>query len=103
VERTLLDKSIAEVAFNLKPGAVSKVVDIGPSYMLILCEAERPGNATPLEQVRGDIEKLVRQEKSRQALNSWLATLARKASIQPDSVRDSYLKRLDRNENDPQQ
>jgi len=103
VERNLLDKSIAEVAFSLKPGAVSKVVDIGPSYMLILCEAKRPGNAVPLDQVRGDIEKLVKGEKSRQALNSWLATLARKASIQPDSVRDSYLKRLDRNENQPEQ
>lgn len=103
VERSLLDKSIAEVAFALKPGSVSKVVDIGPSYMLILCEAKRPGNATPLEQVRGDIEKIVKQEKSREALNSWLASLARKASIQPDSVRENYLKRLDKNTQVPEQ
>jgi peptidyl-prolyl cis-trans isomerase SurA len=97
VERSLLDKSIAEVAFSLKTGAVSKVVDIGPSYMLILCEAKRPGNMTPLEQVRADIEKVIKQEKSREALNAWLATLARKASIQPDEVRQNYLKRLDQN------
>jgi peptidyl-prolyl cis-trans isomerase SurA len=96
VERTLLDKSIAEVAFALKPGSVSRVVDIGPSFMLILCEAKRPGKAVPLEQVRGDIEKIIKQEKSRDALTSWLTTLARKASIQPDSIRDGYMKRLDK-------
>jgi peptidyl-prolyl cis-trans isomerase SurA len=96
VERSLLDKGIAEVAFSLKPGSVSKVVDVGPSYMLILCEAKRPGNSTPLEQVRSDIEKAIKQEKSREALNSWLTALARKASIQPDSVRDGYLKRMDK-------
>jgi parvulin-like peptidyl-prolyl isomerase len=96
VERSLLDKSIADTAFSLKPGSISKVVDVGPSYMIILCEAKRPGNATPLEQVRPDIEKIVKSEKSREALNAWLAALARKASIQPDAVRDGYLKRLEK-------
>jgi len=102
VERTLLDKSIAETAFALKPGAVSKVVDIGPSFMIILCEAKRPGNQTPLEQVRPEIEKIIKAEKSREALTAWLAGLAHKANIQPDAVRDSYLKRLEKSNATPE-
>lgn len=94
IERSSLDKSIAEVAFALKQGAVSQVVDIGPSYMLILCDAKRPGTSTPLDKVRPDIEKFIKSERGRGALNGWLASLARKSTIQPDSVRDTFLKRV---------
>ncbi|MEI6535620.1 MAG: peptidylprolyl isomerase, partial [Verrucomicrobiaceae bacterium] len=94
IERSTLDKSIAEVAFALKPGGISKVLEAGPSYMLILCEAKRPGTSTPLDKVRPDIEKFIKSERGRGALNSWLASLARKSTIQPDSVRDTFMRHV---------
>ncbi len=94
IERSTMDKSIAEVAFALKTGGISKVLDIGPSYMLILCEAKRPGTSTPLDKVRPDIEKFIKSERGRGALNGWLASLARKSTIQPDNVRDTFLRHV---------
>ncbi len=94
IERSTLDKSIAEVAFSLKPGGISKVLEIGPVYMLILCEAKRPGTSTPLDKVRPDIEKFIKAERGRGALNGWLVSIARKSTIQPDSVRDTFLKHV---------
>ncbi|HEY2572698.1 MAG TPA: peptidylprolyl isomerase [Verrucomicrobiaceae bacterium] len=94
IERSQMDKKVAETAFSLKSGAVSKVVDVGTSYMIILCVAKRPGPEVPLEKVRPDIEKIIKTEKSRDAINGWLISLARKATILPVKVRDGFMSRL---------
>ncbi len=41
IERSQMDKKVAETAFSLKAGAISKVVDVGSSFMVILCVAKR--------------------------------------------------------------
>ena len=94
IERAQMDPTVAAAAFSLKPGAVSKIVDVGSSYMLILCNAKRPGNSTPLEKVRPDIERMLKAEKGRELLNGWLSALVRKATIEPQSVRDAFIRRL---------
>jgi parvulin-like peptidyl-prolyl isomerase len=94
IERAQMDQKVAAAAFALKAGAVSQVVDVGTSYMLILCNARRPGSSTPLEKVRPDIEKFIKAEKGREALNGWLAGLARKATIEPATVRSSFIKHI---------
>lgn len=96
IERSQMDAKVAETAFALKPGALSRVLDVGSSYMLILCNAKRPGTAVPLDKVRPDIEKIIKAEKGREAINGWLASLARKATILPDSVRGSFMRHLAR-------
>ncbi|TLD68801.1 hypothetical protein FEM03_20935 [Phragmitibacter flavus] len=90
-ERASLNKELAEVAFTLKAGSVSKVVEISANYMIIYCEAKQPGNLEPLEKVRPQIERVVRSEMGREALNRWLSSLAQRASIQPESVRKGFL------------
>lgn len=91
VERSVLDKSIAEAAFSLKVGGVSKVLDVGPSYMIIYCEAKKPGTLKKLDEVRSDIEKRIQSETGRAALGGWMRNLSNKSMIQPDSVQKGFL------------
>jgi len=91
VERSVLDKSIAEAAFSLKVGGVSKVLDVGPSYMIIYCEAKKPGTLKKLDDVRSDIEKRIQSETGRAALGGWMRNLSNKSMIQPDSVQKGFL------------
>ncbi len=97
-ERASLNAQIADVAFSLKPGTVSKVVEVDVNYMIIFCEAKQPGNQEPLEKVRPDIEKVISAEMGREAVNRWLSGLAAKAVIQPESVRQNFLKWLEKQE-----
>jgi parvulin-like peptidyl-prolyl isomerase len=89
---------IAETALALKPGTVSKVVDVEVNYMIILCEAKQPGNLVSLEKVRPDIEGQITMEMGRDAVNRWLSGLASKAVIQPESVKSDFLKWLEKQE-----
>lgn len=86
-----LNKELSDVAFKLQNGGVSKVVEISANYMIIYCENKQPGKLKPLEQIRPDIERAIKSEMGREALNRWLSTLAQRASIQPESVRKGFL------------
>lgn len=97
-ERASLNKEIADMAFSLKSGTISKVVDVGGNYMIIFCESKEPGNQEPLDKVRPQIEKFISAEMGRDAVNRWLSGLAAKAVIQPESVRVNFLKWLDKQE-----
>ena len=99
VERSVLDKGIAEAAFSLKTGSVSKVLDVGPSLMLIYCEAKRPGNVKKLDELRPEIEKRIQSESGRESLSRWIRSLADKAAIQPEAVKNGfseYVKKTDK-------
>ena len=91
VERSVLDKTIAETAFALKTGSVSKVLDVGPSYMLIFCEAKRPGTMKKLEEIRPELEKRIQSETGREALSGWMRSLTSKSVIQPEAVHNGFL------------
>jgi peptidyl-prolyl cis-trans isomerase SurA len=97
-ERETLSKEIAAVAFALKPGGVSAVVDIEANYMMIYCEAKQPGKLESIEKVRPQIEKVISAEMGRDAVNRWLSGLAAKAVIQPENVRVNFLKWLEKQE-----
>ncbi len=96
IERSQMDKKVAETAFSLKTGAISKVIDVGSSYMVILCVAKRPGPEVSIDKVRPDIEKIIKAEKGREAINGWLISLARKSTIQPERVRSTFMTRIGR-------
>lgn len=97
-ERATLSRAIADVAFGLKTGAISKVVEVDANYMIIFCEAKQPGNQEPLEKVRPQIEKVISAEMGRDAVNRWLSGLAAKAIVQPENVRVNFLKWLEKQE-----
>lgn len=96
IERSQMDKKVADTAFSLKAGAISKVIDVGSSFIIILCVAKRPGPDVSIDKVRPDIEKIIKAEKARSAINGWLISLARKSTIQPERVRNTFMSRIGR-------
>ena len=91
IERNQMGKQVADAAFPLKTGAISPVTEVDANYMIILCDAKRPGIQSPLEKVRPDIEKSIQSEKSHNILSSWARSLALKAAIGPEEVRSRFL------------
>lgn len=90
-ERSTLNKDLADVAFALNPGDISRVIEISANYMLISCEAKQSGKLTPLDEVRPQIERVIKSEMGREALNRWISSLAARASIQPEHVRKGFM------------
>lgn len=79
--RTELDPMIANTAMSLKTGGVSEVLDKETSYIIVACDAKKLGEAPGIEKVRGDIQKMIQQEKSKKAIDEWMAQLRKKAVI----------------------
>jgi parvulin-like peptidyl-prolyl isomerase len=81
VNRKHFNEALTKVAFSLKPGEMSQIVELGGSYYLILCEAKKQGTTKPLKEVRPEIEKaLLGSERQRQQ-QEWLMKLRKKAYI----------------------
>lgn len=81
MERTQMKKSIADAAFAVNQGGVSQVVEDEAAYIIIAVDAKKLGTPEPLEKVRPQIERVIRQERSKTALDAWLEQLRRKAVI----------------------
>ncbi len=90
-QRSSLSKAVGDVAFSLKEGTVSDVVDLGQNYLIVLCESRQFGRQAPLVEVRSEVEKRVSAEMARDTMNRWLSSLAARAVIQPESMRSSFL------------
>ncbi len=81
MERKQMKKTMADAAFALKNGGVSQVLEEETSFIVIYCDTKKLGDATPLEKVRPDIERVIDAQKSKESLDKWLADLRRKAVI----------------------
>lgn len=73
--------SIANVAFELKTGGLSSVIDDEGVYLIIACDAVKYGDAPPLSKVRPEIERYISSEKSRATVDTWMEGLRKKATI----------------------
>jgi peptidyl-prolyl cis-trans isomerase SurA len=81
MERKAMKKSMADAAFALKDGGVSKVLDEEAAYIIILLEAKKLGTATPLDKVRGEIQQRINQQRSKKTVEAWVESLRKKAVI----------------------
>ena len=43
IDRKKLNESLTKIAFALKPGEISQVIELGGSYYLLYCEAKKAG------------------------------------------------------------
>lgn len=82
-DRKQLRKELADVAFSLKQGEHSGVIEIPPdSWYLMYVEEKQPGHYKTLGEVRDEIEKsLLIEEKSRLE-KQWIAKLKKKTFVQ---------------------
>ena len=81
MERKLMKPSMADAAFALKDGGVSKVIEDEAAFIIIYLDAKKLGSVTPLEKVRDEIEKKLRFEGARGDVDKYIDGLKRKAVI----------------------
>jgi peptidyl-prolyl cis-trans isomerase SurA len=82
IDDKTLSPELSQVAFSLKPGEISRVVEVGGNFYLLKVEARQGGEVKPLtKEMRVDIEAKLRQEQARELQEHWLAGLRAKAYI----------------------
>jgi parvulin-like peptidyl-prolyl isomerase len=81
IERNTLNQELTKVAFSLRPGQISPVLQLGDSYYILLVEARKPASVKPISEVREEIERNLLQKERIQAQERWLDTLRSKAYI----------------------
>jgi len=81
VERSVLRKELADVAFALKPGQASDVIETPEACYLMLVEQTRPAHVRPLSEIRDDIEKNLRTQEQARLQKQWIDSLKKKTFI----------------------
>jgi parvulin-like peptidyl-prolyl isomerase len=81
IERKTLAAPLEKVAFNLPPGRVSHVIEVGPNYYILKVDEKRGGDTPTLAKMRPEIEKKLLQEDSQRQQELWMAGLRQKAYI----------------------
>jgi peptidyl-prolyl cis-trans isomerase SurA len=81
VDRKKLNEDLTKVAFNLKPGEVSKVIEISGSYYLLFVEARKAASAKPLKELHDEIEKTLMQTERQRLQEEWIKKLRKPAYI----------------------
>jgi len=86
VDQTVLNESLTKIAFSLKTGEVSQVVELAGSYYLLYVQEKQDEVVKGLSQVHDDIENKLMEAQSQEAQQKWLAGLRKKAYIWIDGV-----------------
>jgi parvulin-like peptidyl-prolyl isomerase len=81
VEKSVLLKDLANVAFSLKPGEVSGVIDTPKACFLLQVEDRRPEHIKPLNDVRDDIEKTLLAQDRDRLQKQWIERLRKKTFV----------------------
>ncbi len=77
----VMRKDISDVAFALKPGQVSDVLDAPDAVYIMLVEQIHPARVQPLTEVSDDIEKILRTEDQAQLEKQWIDSLKKKTFV----------------------
>lgn len=81
VERNTLNEKLTAVAFSLRPGEVSPVVEISGTYYILMVEAKKNASVKPIGDVRDEIEKNLIQQERMRTQQRWLDDLRKKSFI----------------------
>ena len=81
IDRRTLNESLTRIAFKLKPGEVSNVIEMAGNYYLLFVEAKKNAVTKPLKDVREEIENKIAQEERQKLQQRWIDTLRKKAYI----------------------
>jgi len=81
IERNTLAGPLEKVAFSLRAGKVSNIVEVGGNYYILKVDERKGGVTKSLAEVRADVEKRLLQEEAQRLQENWLASLRQKATI----------------------
>jgi peptidyl-prolyl cis-trans isomerase SurA len=81
VERKTLNEGLAKVAFSLKTGEISPIIQLDNAYYILMVEQKKPAVTKPLSEVQGEIVQALTQEERLKGQEQWLRELREKAYI----------------------
>jgi len=81
VERSVLRKELADVAFSLNPGQVSDIIDTPDAIYLMMVEDKKSAHPKALTDVRNEIERTLRVQKQAELQKQWIDGLKKKTFI----------------------
>ena len=82
VEKGSINPMIEEVAFNLKPGEVSGVIETPQGFYIIKALDKRGGGGLSLKATRAEVEERISSEKTEKKYAEWMAEKRQKAHIE---------------------
>jgi parvulin-like peptidyl-prolyl isomerase len=77
----ILRKELNEIAFSLKPGQHSRIIETAEGYYILEVDDVKAAHTTPLAEARDDIEKTLLQEQRAKMQEDWVKDLRAKAYI----------------------
>lgn len=81
VDRNGLVKELSDVAFSLKPGQRSGIIELGEVCYLCMVEDARIAHVKPLAEVRFDIEGTLKLQEEKRLQKKWIERLKSKAFV----------------------
>jgi len=81
IDRKTLRDDLAEVAFALKPGQPSEVIERPDGCFLMLVEEAKPAHTRPLSEVRDEIESTLKIQEQQRARKRWIDRLRSKSFV----------------------
>lgn len=81
VEKSVLRKELADVAFSLKPGETSGVIETPGAFYILRVEDKQEAHVKPLPDVRDQIEKLLLAKERTRLQQAWIDKLKKKTYI----------------------
>lgn len=80
-ERSVLRSELADIAFNLKPGELSDVIETPQAYFIMLVEDKRANHIKPITEVRDEIENVLLQQERTRLEAKYVEKLKKKTFI----------------------
>lgn len=80
-ERSVLRTELADVAFNLKAGELSEVIETPQAYFIMLVEDKRANHVKPITEVREEIENVLGQQERTRLEAKYVEKLKKKTFI----------------------
>ena len=82
LDRKYLNEKLSEVAFALKPGQISGLVEMPDGVYLMKLEERRDAHVEPLSEVRDSIEQTLKTQEEQRLRKAWIDRLKKKSYIQ---------------------
>jgi peptidyl-prolyl cis-trans isomerase SurA len=81
IGRDILRKELNEIAFTLKPGQHSRLIETAEGYYILQVDDVSPEHLRALPEVRDEIERALLQQQRAKMQESWIKDLRAKAYI----------------------